>query len=246
MKKSLAIMVLIGLISSGVTLSANAVQEQQRGYISVNTTENVEIAPDVAEITFTIKTTDTKSIEKATIANKELSAKVLKELKSLINQNNGDYIKTSDFNANPIYSYTNSKKIFERYEVSNRVLVHTKSIDKLGLMIDKSVSAGATNVDNLSFSVSNYESQCNELLKLATKKAKTRADVVAESLSTYIIGINNIGTSCSANNYNQPRLYMAKNMISDVAAESAQANATTISNGVIKINANVNASFYVK
>ena len=246
MKKSLAIMVLIGLISSGVTLSANAVQEQQRGYISVNTTENVEIAPDVAEITFTIKTTDTKSIEKATIANKELSAKVLKELKSLINQNNGDYIKTSDFNANPIYSYTNSKKIFERYEVSNRVLVHTKSIDKLGLMIDKSVSAGATNVDNLSFSVSNYESQCNELLKLATKKAKTRADVVAESLSTYIIGINNIGTSCSANNYNQPRLYMAKNMISDVAAESVQANATTISNSVIKINANVNASFYVK
>jgi hypothetical protein len=39
---------------------------------------------------------------------------------------------------------------------------------------------------------------------------------------------------------------MAKNMIADVAAESLGAGSTTISNGVIKVNANVNASFYVK
>jgi predicted secreted protein len=71
--------------------------------------------------------------------------------------------------------------------------------------------------------------------------------VVADALSTYVIGINNISTSCSANNYNPPRLYMAKNMIADVAAESSSgAGSTSISNGVVKINANVNASFYVK
>ena len=40
---------------------------------------------------------------------------------------------------------------------------------------------------------------------------------------------------------------MAKNMIADVAAESASLGAgTTISNGVIKINATVNANFFVK
>ena len=58
---------------------------------------------------------------------------------------------------------------------------------------------------------------------------------------------NNISTSCSANNYNPPRLYMAKNMIADVAAESTGGGlATSISNGVVKVNANVNASFFVK
>jgi len=117
----------------------------------------------------------------------------------------------------------------------------------VGSMIDKAIQVGATNVDNLSFSVSNYESHCNDLIKIATQKAKTRANVVAEALSTYVIGINNISTSCSANNYNPPRLYMAKNMISDVAAESSTVGgSTSISNGVVKINANVNASFYVK
>ena len=129
---------------------------------------------------------------------------------------------------------------------SNRVIVHTKSIDKVGKMIDNAIAAGATNVDNLSFSVSNYEAQCNDLISIATQKALTRANVIAKALATSVVGLNNISTSCSTNNYNPPRFYMAKNMIADVAAESSATGATTISNGVVKVNANVNASFYVK
>ena len=178
--------------------------------------------------------------------NKEISDKVFAQLKSMIDIQNGDYIKTSDFSANPVYSYLNSKKNFEKYEVSNRVIVHTKSIDKVGFMIDKAIEAGATNVDNLSFSLSNYESQCNDLIAIATKKAKTRAEVIAQALGTSINGISNISTSCSTNNYNPPRLYMAKNMIADVASESVSAGGVSISNGVVKVNANVNAGFFVK
>lgn len=246
MKKRLATLTLISILSNYTILSAVA-QEQNKGFISVNTSANTEIAPDVAELSFAVKTFDTKSMQKATALNKEISDKVLTELKSLIEKNNGDHIKTSDFSAHPVYTYVNSKKIFDKYEVSNRVIVHTKSINKVGLMIDKAINAGATNIDNLSFSVSNYEAQCNNLLKIATQKAKSRANVVAEALSTYIIGVNNISTSCSANNYNPPRLYMAKNMVSDIAEEaSGENNSTSISNGVVKINANVNASFYIK
>ena len=114
-------------------------------------------------------------------------------------------------------------------------------------MIDKAIASGATNVDNLSFSLSNYESHCNELISIATKKAKTRADVVANALNSTIDGVSNLSTSCSTNSYNPPRLYMAKNMIADVAAEALGSDmATSISNGVIKVNANVNASFFIK
>ena len=114
-------------------------------------------------------------------------------------------------------------------------------------MIDKAIATGATNVDNLSFSLSNYESQCNDLITIATKKAKTRADVIASALASSVDGLSSISTSCSTNNYNPPRLYMAKNMISDVAAETSGSGlATSISNGVVKVNASVNASFFVK
>lgn len=244
MKKILISVAVLGLFVSCATLSTSAVTvNNEYGTISVGASANTEVVPDVAEISFAVKTSDSKSMQKATALNKEISDKVYSELKSMIDSANGDYIKTADFIANPIYSYSNSKKNFEKYEVSNRVIVHTKSIDKVGQMIDNAISAGATNVDNLTFSVSNYESQCNDLIKIATKKAKTRAESVAQALNASIVGLNNISTSCSTKNFNQPRFYMAKNMIADVATESSSAGGTTISNGVVKVDANVNASF---
>lgn len=248
MKKILATVAVLSLFAGYATLSSQAVTNNNdtKGTISVSASANTEVAPDVAEISFAVKTTDSKSMQKATTLNKEISDKVFAELKSMINSENGDYIKTSDFSANPIYSYSGSKKNFDRYEVSNRVIVHTKSIDKVGKMIDNAIAAGATNVDNLTFSVSNYEAQCNDLITIATKKAKTRADVIARALSTSIGGVSNISTSCSTKNYNQPRFYMAKNMVADLATESSSVGSTTISNGVVKVDASVNASFFVK
>ena len=87
----------------------------EKGVISVNTNANSEIAPDTVEISFAVKTSDIKSMQKATLLNKEISDKVYTELKSMIKIENGDYIKTSDFTANPVYSYQNSKKFFERF-----------------------------------------------------------------------------------------------------------------------------------
>ena len=78
-------------------------------------------------------------MQKATVANKEISDKVLGELKNLINTQNGDYIKTSDYSANPVYTYNEKKRVLDKYEVSNRVIVHTKSIDKVGKMIDSAI-----------------------------------------------------------------------------------------------------------
>ena len=189
MKKHLTALLVLSVIAGSTSLSAQAISiEKERGKISVNTTANTEIAPDVAELSFAVQTFDTKSMQKATLDNKEISDKVFAQLKSMINTENGDYIKTSDFSAQPIYSYQNSKKVFEKYEVSNRVIVHTKSIEKVGQMIDKAIQAGATNVDNLSFSLSNYEAQCNDLITIATKKAKDRANVIASALGNKLDG----------------------------------------------------------
>ena len=248
MKKTLIAITVLSLFAGCASLSSQAVVQTspERGYISVNTSANTEIAPDVAEISFAVQTSDTKSMQKATQMNKEASDKVYGVLKSMVSPVNGDYIKTADYSASPIYTYSGSKRNLDKYEVSNRVIVHTKSIDKVGDMIDKAIAAGATNVDNLTFSVSNYESQCNDLIGIAAKKAQTRAGVIAKTLSTSVDGVRSFDVSCSANNYGVPRMYMAKNMLSAVAEDAAGSSPTTISKGVVKINANVNASFFVK
>ena len=246
MKKILASLFVLSVIIgiSGAVYAAGV----EKGYISVSTSAETEIAPDVAEISFAVKTSDAKSMQRATQLNKETSDRVLSALASMLTTSNGDYIKTSDYNASPIYTYSSGKRNFEKYEVYNRIIVHTKSIDKIGSMIDIAIDSGATNVDNLNFSVSTYDAQCNELLGIATKKAHTKAGLVVKTLGTTLDGVRTFDINCSVNNIAKtPRFYMAKNMMADGAApESAMGGSTSISGGVIKIFANVNASFFVK
>ncbi len=246
--KKVILSALILSLAAGCATAITTTTGIERGYISVNTSANTEIAPDVAEVSIAVQTFDNKSMQKATLQNKEISDKVIAELKSMINTANGDFIKTSDFSASPVYTYSGSKRNLDKYQVSNSVIVHTKSIDKVGAMIDKAISLGATNVNSLSFSVSNYDAQCEDLLAIAAKKALKRANAVAKAVPTTVTGIRTLDVSCSANNnYRTQYRFMKSNMAAmDSAAGETEGAATSIESGVIKIFANVNASYFVK
>lgn len=254
-KKLIAAGLVAGLFVSGYGLTFAACDcqtTQQKGTISVNTTAKTEIAPDTAEINIAIKTNDTKSLQKAAADNKLISDRVYETAKTMINTQDGDYIKTSDYNARPVYIYnSNNKKVFDKYEVSNSIIVHTKNISQIGNIIDKAISLGATDINDLQFSVSNYEKQCNELLTIAANKAKTRADSVAKASSTYVTGVKDMNISCSENSSNHVQYrYLAKNTLaSGAVAEDAAVPApaaTPIQSGIIKIFANLNAVYYIK
>lgn len=251
MKKFLmaaAILTLSAGIAAGGINTASA--EDTKGYVTVSTTANTDITPDVVEINISIKTEDTKSLQNATAENKEISDKVYNALKSMIDTNQGDYVKTSDYSAAPIYKYVSSRRVFDKYQVSNSVIVKTKKISKAGDMIDKAISLGATNVNDLNFSVSNYDLQCNDLIAVAAKKARTRADIMAKSVGSYVTGIKSMDASCSTNLRNTvPYRLMAKNVAFDSAGgapETAEISSTPIQSGVIKIYANLNTGFFVK
>lgn len=245
MKKFLISAVIVGLALG--CASVQAISESiERGYISVNTSANAELAPDVAEISIAVKTYDNKSMQKATLQNKEISEQVISTLKSMIDTSKGDYIKTADFSATPIYSYSGSKRNFDKYQVSNSVVVHTKSIDKIGTMIDKAIALGATDVNSLNFSVSNYEAQCNDLLTLAAKKASARANAVAKTVPTTLAGIRSMDVSCSASNSSRPQYKMLMANRAMMMDSEAAGSSTTIESGVIKVFANVSATYFVK
>ncbi len=245
MKKFLISAAIVGLALG--CASVQAISESiERGYISVNTSANAELAPDVAEISIAVKTYDNKSMQKATLQNKEISEQVIATLKSMIDTSKGDYIKTADFSATPIYSYSGNKRNFDKYQVSNSVVVHTKSIDKIGTMIDKAIALGATDVNSLNFSVSNYEAQCNDLLTLAAKKASARANAVAKTVPTTLSGVRTMDVSCSTSNSSRPQYKMLMaNRAMTMDAEAA-GSSTTIESGVVKVFANVSATYFVK
>ena len=245
MKKFLISAAIVSLALGCATVQAIS-ESIERGYISVNTSANAELAPDVAEISIAVKTYDDKSMQKATLQNKEISEQVIATLKSMIDTSKGDYIKTADFSATPIYSYSGNKRNFDKYQVSNSIVVHTKSIDKIGTMIDKSIALGATDVNSLNFSVSNYEAQCNDLLTLAAKKASARANAVAKTVPTTLSGIRSMDVSCSTSNSSRPQYKMLMANRAMMMDSEAAGSSTTIESGVIKVFANVSATYFVK
>ena len=252
MKKIITAAVIAGMIVSISGISTIAADNTpERGTISVNTNASAEITPDTVEINIAIKTKDNKSLQKAASENKITSDNVYNALKAMINYQNGDYIKTADYDARPVYTYTsNNKKVLDKYEVSNSIIIHTKNIDKAGNMIDKAISLGATDVKDLRFSVSSYENKCNELLETASKKAKTRADITAKASGTYITGVKNLNISCTENTANRVpyRLMTNKMAMMDNAsgAVAEAAPATPIQSGIVKIYANLNAVYFIK
>lgn len=218
----------------------------EKGSVSVSTSANTELPPDVVEISIAVKTSDIKSLQKATEENKLISDKVYKELSLMINKESGDYVKTTNFNASPIYSYKNNKKTLAKYEVSNDVIVHTKSIKDAGKMIDKAISLGATNINNLNFSISSYDKQCNDLLAVAAQKAYTRANILAISAGNTLNGIKDINGSCSTDSTKPQYRMLAKNLMSAGSARDSIESSSPIQGGVIKLFANINATYFVK
>ena len=221
----------------------------QRGTVAVSYSSEKEVAPDTVEFSISIKTSDKKSMNEASRKNKDISNKVYDYLKGSINPLDGDYIKTSNFRANPVYTYVNSKRSLDRYEVSNNIIVHTKSLDKVANLIDKSISLGATDVNSLNFTLSNKDNQCNELLAAASKQVKSRADIVASALGSGVSGIKTINTSCSLNQrninygYSNLRLLKAGAAMDEAAAPEVS---TSIEVGNITIYASIDATMYLK
>lgn len=241
-KVLLSALLLTAVIGTVATTNASTtpVATKDKGSVSVNLSASREIAPNMAEVTFSIETSD-KSLQKASADNKVAADAVYSSLKALINPEKGDYIKTANFRANPEYVYVKEKRVFDKYVVSNEIVVNTKNINLVAKLVDTAIAKGATNVNNLDFTVSNYDSQCNEMLAETTKRVYSQANAIAGSIGSKVIGVKNINASCSSQNTLQPmyaRLNMAK------GAET-QDSATPIDAGKVKIRANVNADFFV-
>lgn len=237
MKKALILVLIISSLFIALSSVAQTI-EAEKGYISVNSAVVKEILPNQAEISFNIETSD-KSLKKASEENKQIATRVYSNIKPILGVS--DYLKTGQYSARPVYIYLkDNKKALDKYIVSNTVTVKTKNNDNISKLIDTAISSGSTGVENLQFSVVDYDSICSDNLADLTKKAYIQANSVAKSINAQVIGVKSINATCNTDS--SPRPYyamMAKGVTDSVSS-------TPIESGKIKLNICVDASFYVK
>ncbi|MGO4683372.1 SIMPL domain-containing protein [Hyphomicrobium sp. 2TAF46] len=146
--------------------------------ITVSATGTAEAEPDSARITSGV-TTEAKTAREALAANSETMSKVIAELKS--SGINPKDIQTAAFNVEPVMDFSKDGQppVLRGYRVSNQVVVHARELGKLGEILDQIVSAGANQIQGLTFEVSKEDTLKDEARKEAIANALRRAKLLA-------------------------------------------------------------------
>ena len=160
------------------TSSALAEDKSMERTITVSATGTAEAEPDQARITSGVMT-EAPSAREALTGNSEVMSKVISELKA--KGVDSKDIQTASFNVEPVFDYSKEGQppILRGYRVSNQVVVLVRDLGKLGTVLDDVITAGANQMQGLSFEVSKAKTLKDEARKGAVANALRRAKLLA-------------------------------------------------------------------
>lgn len=120
--------------------------------VELSVTESVSTAPDIANLSAGV-TTQARTAVEAMRLNAEQMTNVIAQIEA--EGVSGDDIQTSGINLSAEYDYDQQtrQQVFRGYRVANRVNVTLREIDRTGEVLDALVSAGATDLGGISWSV---------------------------------------------------------------------------------------------
>ena len=138
---------------------------------------SVSAAPDHARITSGV-TTRAKTAKEASDANAKAMAAVLAALQSA-----GIDIQTSRFSVQPVYTSPgpNMEQRLTGFSVSNQVSVTIRQIDKVGDILDRLVTAGATDAGNVEFLHAEQSKTLDRAREAAMVDARRKAELYAHA-----------------------------------------------------------------
>jgi uncharacterized protein YggE len=147
--------------------------------ISVTGEAHISVPPDLASVDAGVAT-DAKSAREASEANNAAMAKVLAALKAA-NVDAKD-IQTSRLSLQPQYAPNRSgSSPIVGYRASNRVTVRIRDVGKVAGVIDTLVGAGANDIGNVFFEVSQASKLLDEAREKAVAAALRKAEIYAKA-----------------------------------------------------------------
>jgi len=147
--------------------------------ISVTGEASISVPPDLASVDAGVAT-DAKSAREASEANNAAMAKVQAALKA-VNIDAKD-IQTSRLSLQPQYAPNHSgPSPIVGYRASNRVTVRIRDVGKVAGVIETLVGAGANDIGNVSFEVSQASKLLDEAREKAVADARRKAEIYAKA-----------------------------------------------------------------
>ena len=149
---------------------------------------SVSAAPDYARITSGV-TARAKTAKEASDADAKAMAAILAALQSAgIEQKD---IQTSRFSIQPVYTSPgpNVEQRLSGFNVSNQVSVTIRQIDKVGDILDRLVTAGATDAGNVEFLHADPSKTLDRAREAAMADARRKAELYARAAGLALGGV---------------------------------------------------------
>ena len=147
--------------------------------ITVTGTGEIQVKPDMARVNIGV-VTQFESASEAVKQNNEAVEALLKVLDRYgIAESD---IQTSNFGVAPLYNYDRSGQAPQLigYRVTNQVQVAVHSIADLGALLDEVVTAGANQINGVTFAINQARSFEDTARRMAMADAHRKADLYAQ------------------------------------------------------------------
>lgn len=218
--------------------------------IQVNGTAVVNVTPDRVLIQLGIQSNATTP-QKVEAINSATINKIIQALKSRGVEEKD--IVTDWYVIDPIYDDSNSLTI-EGYRIDNILAVTLRDISKVNEVIVSALRAGANQVVNVEFYLSDLRKYRDQARELAMKAAQEKAGDLASAAGAQtgcVMSINeNSWSYYNGGWYGQSRNIWTQNVVQNAAPAGGESGALTeegpVTLGQISVRAEVSASFSLK
>lgn len=230
MKKPVA----LAAIFAAALLAAPALADDFPSAITVSGEATISAAPDLAQIDAGVAS-DAKSAKEASDTNNAAMGKVLLALKGA-GIAEKDY-QTSRLSLQPQYAPNRSTGAspIVSFRASNRVTVKIRDVTKVAGIIDTLVGAGANDIGNISFEVTQASKLLDDAREQAVADARRKAEIYAKATGV------TLGTPLSIAEGGAPMpLFKARMATAPMAAPAA------VAPGEETLSVTVNVSWAIK
>jgi uncharacterized protein YggE len=208
--------------------------------ITINGTGTVTAVPDVAVATIAISVEGSTAKAAQNDANKKSVAVVDYLKKAGIKEAD---IKTSGYNINPQYDYSSGKNIIHGYQVTQSLTVKIRDMDKANTILDGVVSAGANQVNGLSFEIDKPDQLKADARKKAIDDANKKARELEDQLG---VDLGHIVSFTESGDYYPPLRYAKDMMMSAGSGVSSSIPVPELPAGENEITMSVSITYQIK
>ena len=188
---------LLALLATLLPLALPALADEPKPPTLTATGEGSAYAvPDIAVVTIGV-VSNGRTAQAALNANSSDMAAVIASIRAAGIEDKD--IGTSGFNVNPVYPPERAPNASEPgkivgYRVGNDVRVTIRDFAKAGGVLDRVVTAGANEVNGISFELSDRAGPADQALKAAVAEATRKAGVMADAAGLKLVRLINLTT----------------------------------------------------